>query len=241
MPPAERFFLHRRGDRLRPGLLSTRYHALRQLAAALRAVAASDLLPPGDLLVDYGCAERPYEEMFRGKFARYMGADLPGNPRADLTIGADHSLPLEDGAADCVLSSQVLEHVAHPDAYLAEARRVLRPGGRLILSTHGSWPYHPDPTDFRRWTIDGLRLELATTGFRPLLERAVLGRSATALQLLQDAVIAALPRGTGIVPGFFFQRLIGAVERVRPDALDYNASVYVILAAADDGRTGANR
>lgn len=231
----ERHIVHARGDRLRPGLRSTRYHHLRQLADALRAIAASDLLPQGQLLVDYGCAQRPYEELFRSKFVRYVGADLPGNPHADLTIGPDGSLPLEDGAADCVLSSQVLEHVARPDTYLAEARRILRAGGRLVLSTHGNWRYHPDPSDYRRWTLEGLRLELTTAGFRPLLERAVLGRTATALQLLQDAIIAGLPGPATAMTGFFFQRLIGAVERVRSDSLPHDASAYVVLAARNDG------
>jgi SAM-dependent methyltransferase len=234
MTPSTDFRSRERGDRLRPPWLSTRYHVLRQLAGTLRAIAASDLLPPGELLVDYGCAQRPYEELFRGKFARYVGADLPGNPLGDLAIAPGGSLPLNDGAADCVLSSQVLEHVARPEKYLAEARRVLRTSGRLILSTHGNWPYHPDPNDFRRWTLEGLRLELATAGFRPLIERAVLGRTATALQLLQDAIIAGLPGATAPVTGFFFQRLIGAVERARGDSLPSDACVYVVLAERTD-------
>jgi SAM-dependent methyltransferase len=230
VPGTERYVSQKRGDRLRPTIFSTRYHHLRQLADALRAIAASDLLPPGHLMVDYGCAARPYEELFRDKFVRCLGADLPDNPRADLVISPAGHLPLADGSVDCVLSSQVLEHVADPRAYLAEARRVLRPNGRLLISTHGHWPYHPDPGDYWRWTLDGLRSELAAAGFRPLIERAVLGRTATALQLLQDAVSAGLPGRVRAVPGFFFQRLIGVVERVRSDSLPYDASVYVILA-----------
>src|SRR5687767_5385341 len=205
MANAKTYIVHPRSGRLRPGLLSTRYHVLSQLAAALRAVAASHLLPAGEVLVDYGCAERPYEELFSAKFSRYLGADLPGNARADVEIRVDGTLPLADGHADCVLSSQVLEHVARPDLYLAEARRILRPHGRLILSTHGNWPYHPDPGDYRRWTLEGLRLELGIHGFRPLIERAVLGRTATALQLLQDALTAGVPRPLRAIPGVAFQ------------------------------------
>jgi SAM-dependent methyltransferase len=233
MAPTERYLAHGRGDRLRPGLLSTRYHVLRQLADALRAIVASEFLPAGQLLIDYGCGERPYEELFLAKFRHYIGADLPENPRADLAIGPDGSLSLEDGVADCVLSSQVLEHVARPDAYLAEARRVLRRDGRLVLSTHGHWPYHPDPKDYRRWTLEGLRLELESAGFRPLAEYAVLGRAATALQLLQDALTDGLPRPLRPVPGVLFQLLIGAVERIRTEPLPHDASVYIVVALRD--------
>ena len=123
-------------------------------------VVESDLLPPGETLVDYGCGNKPYADLFRSKFTHYMGADLPGNAHAELIVGAEGQLPVDDESVDCVFSSQVLEHVADPRIYLGEAHRILRPGGSLVLSTHGVWPYHPDPTDHWRWTIAGLQLEL---------------------------------------------------------------------------------
>jgi SAM-dependent methyltransferase len=44
-------------------------------------------------------------------------------------------LPLADGAADVVIMSELIEHLVDPDAAVAEVRRVLRPGGSLLLST----------------------------------------------------------------------------------------------------------
>ena len=234
MSSEQRYVTAARQRRLHPSYFSTRYHAAGQLTTALRSIAASELLPGGSLLVDYGCADRPYETLFADKFARYVGADLGGNPSADVLITTEGGLPLDDGAADCVLSSQVLEHVARPDTYLREAHRVLKPGGHLVLSTHGNWPYHPDPNDYHRWTLEGLRLQLRTAGFLPLTERAVLGRTATALQLLQDAVCAPLPRPLRAVPGFFFQRAIGVAEVFRGDGAVADAAIYVVLAVRGD-------
>jgi len=234
MPSEQRYVTAARQRRLHPSYFSTRYHVAGQLATALRSIVASESLPGGALLVDYGCADRPYESLFAGKFVRYMGADLGGNPGADVLITPEGGLPLEDGAADCVLSSQVLEHVAHPDAYLREAHRVLRPGGHLLLSTHGNWPYHPDPNDYHRWTLEGLRLQLRLAGFLPLTERAVLGRTATALQLLQDALCAPLPRPLRAIPGFFFQRAIGLAEAFRGNAAVADAAIYIVLAVRRD-------
>jgi SAM-dependent methyltransferase len=44
-------------------------------------------------------------------------------------------LPFADGSADAVIFSEVIEHLVDPDSALDELRRVLRPGGHLLLST----------------------------------------------------------------------------------------------------------
>jgi SAM-dependent methyltransferase len=72
---------------------------------------------------------------------------------------------LPSGSAAGVVSFQVLEHVWDLDWYLGECHRLLQPGGWLLLSTHGTWLYHPHPTDYRRWTRDGLKEELKARGF----------------------------------------------------------------------------
>jgi SAM-dependent methyltransferase len=69
----------------------------------------------------------------------------------------------------------VLEHVANVDIYLSEALRLLRPGGWMILSTHGTWLYHPHPEDHRRWTRTGLISELGRHGFETTACIPILG------------------------------------------------------------------
>ncbi|MEU6124664.1 class I SAM-dependent methyltransferase [Streptomyces sp. NPDC047123] len=59
-------------------------------------------------------------------------ARLPYVVRGELTDGG---LPFADGAADAVLFSEVVEHLVDPDSALDELRRVLAPGGHLMLST----------------------------------------------------------------------------------------------------------
>lgn len=73
--------------------------------------------------------------------------------------------PAPSGAYDGILSTQVLEHVPDPQVYLLDAHRMLRPGGRLVLTTHGIWEDHPTPGDYHRWTAQGLREELTVAGF----------------------------------------------------------------------------
>jgi len=113
---------------------------LHWLAAARAAV-----LPPataGALLVDIACGGGLLAPHVRRLGYRHVGVDLGEGAtrtaaahglavcRADATL-----LPLRDGCADVVVAGEVLEHVADPDAVVAEACRVLRPGGTVVLDT----------------------------------------------------------------------------------------------------------
>ncbi|MET7618163.1 methyltransferase domain-containing protein [Streptomyces sp. NPDC005408] len=53
---------------------------------------------------------------------------------AELMVADAAGLPLEDGSAGCVLLRYVLQHVADPAAVVAEALRVLRPGGTIVVT-----------------------------------------------------------------------------------------------------------
>lgn len=224
------FQVQERGDRTAPRRSDRTYWLLSSLLTRLKFVLRSDLLPKGTKLLDYGCANKPYQSLFIKKFDQYIGADLTGNPLADIIIGEKGDLPCEPNSFDCVLSSQVLEHVIDPNVYLRESWRVLRANGSLILSTHGIWPYHPDPTDFWRWTIDGLQLEIRRAGFEILLVQSVFGMESVALQLWQDATHERLPRFIRSIYTGLFQFGIGLIERRQPNKLSTDAAVYVILA-----------
>jgi SAM-dependent methyltransferase len=114
-------------------------------------------------ILDYGCGGSPYKSLYNAK--KYVRADYVESADLDISIGEDGGLPCDSSQFDIVLSTQVLEHVREPQIYLKEAFRVLRPGGSLILTTHGIWEDHGCPFDFRRWTADGLRAEIQLAGF----------------------------------------------------------------------------
>jgi SAM-dependent methyltransferase len=198
----------------------------RSLEAAIRALD----LPAGARLLDYGCAEAPYRGLL-GAGVEYVGADLPGNPRASILIEPDGRLPSEDASFDAVLSTQVLEHVEDPALYLAESFRVLRPGGLLLLSTLGVFVYHPDPVDYWRWTSAGLRRQVAAAGFEVTGFEGVFGLAATGLQLFQDALHWRLPRPLKPLLVALMQPLVALADRLQSQrARDLNASVFVVTA-----------
>jgi len=183
----------------------------RRLETLVRELVAGAHLAPGATVVDHGCADQPYRRLFER--CDYVGVDLPGNPLASVELGPDGTVPLADGTADLVLSSQVLEHVTDPAVYLAECHRLVRPGGSLVLTTHGLMYLHRDPTDYWRWTCDGLRLTIERAGFVVVEERGVLTLAAAGLQLVQQGVASRVPRGFRKVVTAVFQALIAVADR----------------------------
>lgn len=167
------------------------YHN-RRLRELVRSLVEQSGITAGAKVLDYGCADAPYRSELPEGIV-YVGADIAGNTVADVTLAGDGSLPLDDATVDLVLSTQVLEHVNDPGLYLSESFRVLKPGGSLVLSTHGIMYYHPDPQDHWRWTRTGLSKILESAGFEVFALRGLMGLVAAALQIIQDGTIAYLP------------------------------------------------
>lgn len=211
---------------------ATPWHRMSHIVAELpRTIAAlrTELGEPGRVL-DYGCAELPYRHLFAPD-VDYLAADLPGNPDATLHVAADGTVPVADRSVDVVLSTQVLEHVEDPGVYLAECARVLAPGGRLLLSTHGLMVYHPDPDDYWRWTCAGLRCAVERAGFTIVRFEGIMGLTATGLQLVQDAWYWRLPRPLRAPFALVMQTLAKLGDRLEPrDARQLNALVFALVA-----------
>jgi SAM-dependent methyltransferase len=205
-------------------------HHIRTLPSRLERIARTLQTPAGGRVLDYGCAEVPYRHFFPSD-VEYVAADLEGNPQATLVLNPDGTVPAEDKSFDTVMSTQVLEHVADPGLYLSESFRVLRPGGRILLSTHGIFCYHPDPDDYWRWTGAGLRRAAREAGFEVESVEGIIGLGATGLQLFQDAFYYDLPRRLQPVFALVMQALIAVVDRLpRQRPTHYDAQVFALVA-----------
>ena len=169
-------------ERLHPNRTSVQYAVRKPL---LDWLAAQDVR--GLRVLDAGCGDRPYEKLLAGA-AEIVGFDVPGNPHADLH-GSIDAIPVEDASFDVVLCLQVLEHVPDPAAAVRELRRVVKPGGRVLLSTHGVYPFHPNPDDLWRWTHDGLeRLFRANGEWSSVTVRPGAGTAATVAMLVAHVI-----------------------------------------------------
>jgi 2-polyprenyl-6-hydroxyphenyl methylase/3-demethylubiquinone-9 3-methyltransferase len=115
------------------------------------AEARARLIPPatrpGAVLVDVGCGAGLLAPHVASKGYRHVGVDVT---RSALEQAAAHgvtpvradaaALPLADGCADVVAAGEILEHVPDLPGTVAEACRVLRPGGLLVLDTLNATP-----------------------------------------------------------------------------------------------------
>lgn len=228
---SEQFLADRPGDlRGTPPPWHRLAFIVKALPAALRRLSARLEVPPGGRVLDFGCADVPYRDFF-GADVDFVPADLPGNPHATVLIAPDGTLPLDDDSFDAVLSTQVLEHVTDPGVYLAECFRVLRPGGRLLLSTHGIMVWHPDPVDHWRWTCSGLKKAVEDQGFEVVHFEGVMGLAATGVQLIQDAFYYRVPGRLRHLLALVLQSLATFFDRIEPRvSKDMNAMVFAVVA-----------
>lgn len=146
--------------RLQPKLWDLDYLVLKDLRQLVETLAQHTR----GRVFDYGCGAAPYRAFFK-HCTEYIGADVTPGPQIDRLLDADGLTAELPDAYDVVLSTQVLEHVKDPPSYLRECFRILKPGGQLILSTHGMVEEHGCPFDFHRWTSRGLENLAIAAGF----------------------------------------------------------------------------
>jgi ubiquinone/menaquinone biosynthesis C-methylase UbiE len=137
-------------------------------------------------LLDVGCGTKPYQRLFAPHVDRHVGIDLATSPQGTAAIdvfGTAYATTLPDASGDTLLCTEVLEHLEEPGRALEEFRRVLRPGGHLILTVPFFWQVHEAPRDFYRYSEFGLRHLLETHGFTTLEIKPLSGFIVTFTQL----------------------------------------------------------
>lgn len=189
----------------------------------------------GREVLDYGCgsgfgsarlavrAQRVQAVDVSAEAIEHANADF-GRPNLRFdAIGADRPLPFADASFDTVVSLQVIEHVDDRDLYLSEARRVLRPGGHLVLITPDRRTrLLPGQRPWNRWHLTEYgRGSLQRALTRHFQQVEILGMSGRPhvleleLRRTRRAKWLMLPLTLPLYTQRQRQRLLGQVERLR--------------------------
>jgi SAM-dependent methyltransferase len=158
------------GERTAPGIPSENYWFRRHVAAYRFAAGVV-----GGTVVDAGCGEGYGSEILRPSSRKVVSLDLDAPtliharsryPSPSFVRGDLVKLPLADASADGIVALQVIEHLAHPQGFVREARRVLRPEGVLVVSTPNRATFPAGLNPFHVHELDTRELrELLSGGF----------------------------------------------------------------------------
>lgn len=120
-------------------------------------------------LLDFGCGAKPYKSLF-SHVASYTGVDIENTGHSHANEQIDYyydgkTLPFENDRFDSIFTTEVFEHIFNLDDILVELNRVLKPGGKMLITCPFVWPEHEKPYDYARYTRFALKSKLEATGF----------------------------------------------------------------------------
>jgi 2-polyprenyl-6-hydroxyphenyl methylase/3-demethylubiquinone-9 3-methyltransferase len=183
-------------------------------ALELRSRFLLERVRPGERVLDVGCGEGIFAAALTRAGAEVLAADIAEEPlrRAAARqpglelalLPGEHDWGLPDAAFDVVWAGEVIEHVADTAAWMSELRRVLRSGGRLLLSTPAVGPaqlvaaavwrrsfaerFDPLADHLRFYSRRTLAALINEFGFQEIAVHARGGVPAARSQLLAEAV-----------------------------------------------------
>ena len=121
------------------------------------------------MVIDLGSGISPYKNYILKSAHTYVAVDwLAGyHDKSNVDVFANllKEFPFSTNCTDTVVTFQVLEHIPEPKFFLSEAIRILRPGGKIIITVPFMWHVHEAPYDYFRYTRYGLRYLLTQVGF----------------------------------------------------------------------------
>ncbi|NCN58544.1 hypothetical protein COW99_00485 [Candidatus Roizmanbacteria bacterium CG22_combo_CG10-13_8_21_14_all_38_20] len=122
---------------------------------------------PDTILLDIGSGHSPYHKYF--KKTRYLTNDIKQNENKTIDIigNIEKGLPkVKSSSLDYVICTQVIEHLTDPQLAFKEFNRMLKPNGKLFLTTNFLYQIHMAPYDYYRFTSFGLEHLGKSVGFK---------------------------------------------------------------------------
>ena len=144
-------------------------------------------------LLDFGGGSKPYQNLFV-KSQNYFSIEVLSNKEnleSDVYYNGS-KLPFADNAFDSILCTEVFEHVENINEVVLELFRVLKPGGKMIVTTPFMCIEHEMPFDFRRFSFNGLKSLMINNNFKILKSQKLLNNFHVIFQTLNFYIYQVL-------------------------------------------------
>jgi SAM-dependent methyltransferase len=190
-------------------------------------------------MMDFGCGTKPYKPLFVNA-KEYIGVDYAGEGHSHEKESIDvmydgKTIPFPDNHFDSILTTEVLEHIFNLEDILKELNRVLKPGGRILITIPFAWNEHEMPNDFGRYTSLGFRSLLERNNFKVLQLEKTTGFVESLVQLWGlywhiHIIPKFRPFGRIILPVFSFcNNVFGlAIAKILPRKNDYFLNLVIL-------------
>jgi len=160
--------------------------------------------------LDVGCGQRPYEHLIAS--TKYIGLEIDTQAarkinKADIYYKGKR-FPFRNKSFDSVMINQVFEHVFNPDQFLQEVSRVLKPGGRLLMTVPFVWDEHEQPQDYARYSSFGLAWILNKNGFKIIEQKKSGNDIGIIFQLINGFIYKKIETRYILLNHFFYLFLI---------------------------------
>jgi SAM-dependent methyltransferase len=144
------------------------------------------------VVLDIGGRDRGKFKSPKDKVAKWITTDIEAKRNPDMVIDVAHMPQIESNSIDVINAIELFEHVEKIDSGLKECHRVLRAGGNFIISVPFLYPFHGDPYDFQRWTLEKWQKELEKLGFQ-IRKKIIMGHFFTVGGDMMKTLILSLP------------------------------------------------
>lgn len=144
------------------------------------------------VVLDIGGRDRGKFKKPKHKVEKWIFADINPNYKPDIVLDIQNMPQISDNSVDTISAMEIFEHVEKPEAGLSECHRVLKNGGKILISVPFLYQIHADPYDFQRWTKTKWQNELTKLGFQ-VEKIEIMGRFFTVKNNMKKTFILTLP------------------------------------------------
>lgn len=152
------------------------------------------------VMLDIGCGKKPYRDLF--DVEQYLGIDIENEGHRNDTSFVDlfydgRNIPFDNEYFDSAYTSEVLTHISDIEPVIAEIHRVLKMGGKILITVPYIWHENEQPNDAVRYTSFGIVKLLERHNFKVLVQQKAGNYFTTSIQTRNAYLYHALfPKST---------------------------------------------